>query len=322
MTRGRRERSWPKATPSVPRQGAAAAGRRRVRLAGDVDPLLTLGPLWQGPGDPSLRIEGDVVLRATRTPAGAAAVRLQHAADGLNADAWGPGAADALAALPALLGEQDDPTRLRPRHRSVEQLARRFAGLRMARTGNVFEVLLPAIIAQKVSSHEARRSYRQLLRRFGEPAPGLPGLTLPPAPEHISNLPYHAFHSLGIERRRAETVRTAAAAAADLERALPGGADELRRRLLALPGVGAWTAAETIRLALGDPDALSVGDYNLPHVVSWALAGERRSTDERMLDLLEPYRGQRARVVLLLTLGGLYPPRRGPRLAARSIADL
>jgi 3-methyladenine DNA glycosylase/8-oxoguanine DNA glycosylase len=77
-----------------------------------------------------------------------------------------------------------------------------------------------------------------------------------------------------------------------------------------------------MRLALGDPDAVSVGDYHLPHLVCWALAGERRGTDERMLELLEPYRGQRARVALLLEQGGLMQKRRAPRMAARSIAAI
>lgn len=97
---------------------------------------------------------------------------------------------------------------------------------------------------------------------------------------------------------------------------------EARRRLLAVAGVGPWTAAEAARLALGDPDAVSFGDYNVPHLVSWALAGEERGSDERMLELLEPYRGQRARVVRLLELSGIAPPRYGPRLAPRSIGAM
>jgi hypothetical protein len=65
---------------------------------------------------------------------------------------------------------------------------------------------------------------------------------------------------------------------------------------------------------------VSVGDYHLPHLVCWALAGEPRGTDERMLELLEPYRGQRGRVALLIEHGGLQQPRRAPRMRLRSIA--
>ncbi|MGH2687137.1 MAG: DNA-3-methyladenine glycosylase 2 family protein, partial [Actinomycetota bacterium] len=59
-----------------------------------------------------------------------------------------------------------------------------------------------------------------------------------------------------------------------------------------------------------------------PHQVSWALAGEPRGDDARMLELLEPYRGHRGRVVRLIVAAGIGPPRRGPRLATRSIARL
>ena len=89
-----------------------------------------------------------------------------------------------------------------------------------------------------------------------------------------------------------------------------------------MPGIGPWTAAEVGVRALGDPDAVSVGDFHLPSLVAFALAGEPRGDDARMLELLEPYRGQRARVVRLLELSGIRPPRRGPRLSGRGIEDL
>ncbi len=95
--------------------------------------------------------------------------------------------------------------------------------------------------------------------------------------------------------------------------------EDAYRLLLAIPGVGPWTAGEVGRAALGDPDAVSVGDYHLPSLVAWLLAGERRADDARMLELLEPYRGQRGRVIRLLEAAGTWPPRRGPRMPARSI---
>jgi 3-methyladenine DNA glycosylase/8-oxoguanine DNA glycosylase len=85
-------------------------------------------------------------------------------------------------------------------------------------------------------------------------------------------------------------------------------------------GVGPWTAALVAGEALGDPDAVPLGDYHLPHTVAWALAGEPRASDERMLDLLEPYRGQRDRVVRLLLAAGAHAPRFGPRRAIEPIA--
>jgi 3-methyladenine DNA glycosylase/8-oxoguanine DNA glycosylase len=93
-------------------------------------------------------------------------------------------------------------------------------------------------------------------------------------------------------------------------------------RLVGVPGIGPWTAAEVGVRALGDDDAVSVGDFHLKHLVSFALAGEPRGTDDRMLELLEPFRGQRARVVRLLELSGISAPRYGPRLSPRRIEDL
>ncbi len=87
-----------------------------------------------------------------------------------------------------------------------------------------------------------------------------------------------------------------------------------RRRLRVIPGVGVWTSAEVALVALGDADAVSVGDYHLKNVASWHLAGEPRGTDERMLELLEPFRPHRGRVLRLLKIGAGPAPRYGPRM--------
>jgi 3-methyladenine DNA glycosylase/8-oxoguanine DNA glycosylase len=112
------------------------------------------------------------------------------------------------------------------------------------------------------------------------------------------------------------------ARAASLEALADVPFDEARRRLEAMPGVGLWTSAEVARLSFGDPDAVSVGDYHLPDIVAWALAGEERGTDERMLELLEPYGGQRGRVQVLLERSQISPPAYGPRMEARSIEKI
>jgi 3-methyladenine DNA glycosylase/8-oxoguanine DNA glycosylase len=93
------------------------------------------------------------------------------------------------------------------------------------------------------------------------------------------------------------------------------------RRLEAFPGVGPWTAAKVALVALGDSDAVPVGDYHLPHAIGYALEGTPRSSDDRMLELLEPYRGQRARVIRLLTISGIGAPRFGPHMPLRDIVN-
>jgi 3-methyladenine DNA glycosylase/8-oxoguanine DNA glycosylase len=304
---------------------AAEAGPRidRVlRLGFVVDLELTLAPLRHGRRDPTIRIEPGVVWRATRTAAGPACVRLSMTGDGWRVVAWGAGSDVAVEGLPQLLGAEDVPARLVARAGPLRELSRRFRDVRFGRSEAVMASLVPAIIEQKVTGHEAQRAYRALVLRYGERAPGPGGLYLPPAPATIARVPYFAMHPLGLEQRRAVALIRAAQRATWLEGAVRLAPAEAMARLRTVPGVGPWSAAETIRAALGDPDAVSLGDYHAPSLVSWALAGEPRGDDARMLELLEPYRGQRARVVRLLELSGLRPPRYGPRYPGRSIAAM
>jgi 3-methyladenine DNA glycosylase/8-oxoguanine DNA glycosylase len=284
------------------------------------DLVSTVGLLQRGGFDPTTRVFAKGELwRASMTPAGRAALAVRTEAGRLRARAWGPGAGWMLDAVPALLGFDDDPSGFDPPEGPIRDLHRRHRGLRLGRTGRVIEALVPSIIEQKVTGREAFRSFERLVRRYGEPAPGPLGLMIAPAPERIAAMPYWAFHPLGIERRRADTVRRAAARASRLEEITSMAIADAHTRLRAIVGIGRWTAAEVARVALGDPDAVSVGDYHLKNVVTYALTGRPRGTDEEMLELLEPYRGQRARAVRLLELGGPRPPRFGPRVALRKL---
>lgn len=285
----------------------------------------TLSPLRHGTGDPTVRLETGRALRATRTPLGPATLEVHESGHELVVRSWGPGAAWAIEQAPDLLGLNDDPSALdalAPPHRLVVELARRFAGVRLPRSGRIVEALVPAVLEQKITGEEARQVYRNLVRVHGEAAPGPFGLRLQPPPERLAALPYHAYHPLGLERRRAETLRRIGALAERLEAAASLPLDEAHRRLGAVMGIGPWTVGEVARNALGDPDAVSVGDYHLPSLVAFALVGERRADDARMLEILEPYRGQRGRVIRLLEASGIAAPRRGPRMAPRSIAGI
>lgn len=300
---------------------------RTFRPPHPVDLRLTLAPLRRGGGDPTMRIGDDGVWRATRTPCGPATTRLWQTGADVHVQAWGEGAAWAVAAAPALVGAEDDAAGFDAaarRHPLVADIWRRLPAARLCRSQAVTEALVPTIIEQKVVGLDAKQSYRRLVRAFGEPAPGprAARLLLPPSPLRLAGLPSWAFHRFNVERKRADTVRVACRVASRLDEAVLLGANVAHRRLRALPGVGQWSAGETVRLALGDPDSVSLGDYHLPHLVSWSLAGEARGSDERMLELLEPWLGQRARVVRLLELGARHAPRFGPRMPRQSIAAI
>jgi 3-methyladenine DNA glycosylase/8-oxoguanine DNA glycosylase len=257
-----------------------------------------------------------------RTPEGAAEFHVQTNSDTLEAQVWGSGGRWLIDALPSIIGIEDDPGSFEPRHRVLYDINRRVTGLRQCRCPTVCEILVPTILEQKVATIEACRSYRALVMAFGEPGPGPGGLRLPPAADKLARLPYYEWHRLGVERRRAEMIRGACGRASALERLVHRSPHEAQRGLMSMPGVGPWTAAEVARIALGDPDAVRIGDFHLPHVVSWVLAGEPRSDDVRMMQLLEPYEGHRARAVRLIELSGLRPPRRAPRQRLRSIARI
>ena len=296
---------------------------RRFPVAGPLDLRRTLAPLSRGPGDRTFRFVGGRILRAVRTPAGPASVALAQSADGVVAEAWGPGEEVALDQVPELLGLGEEPAPIVAAHFTIAHLARRFPGVRIPRSRAVLDALVPAILEQKVIGQEARRAFNGLVRVHGEPAPGPPewGLRLPPAPRTLAALPYYDYHPFGVERRRADLIRRVAGRAAWFEAIVDLPLPEAYARLTAVPGIGPWTAAEVAARALGDSDAVSVGDFHLPNLVAFALAGEPRGTDARMLELLEPYLGQRARVIRLLELSGIQAPRYGPRLALRRIQD-
>ena len=290
-----------------------------VALPTPIDLLLTLGPIAHGRGDPTIRFGPDGIWRATRTPDGPATMRLRAVDGGVHVSAWGAGAARAVAGAPDLVGANDDPGALVPQHRLLAELVHRFPGLRLPRTNRPFDALLPAICEQKVSGVEARAAFRGIIASHGEDAPGPAGLRLLPSPATLAALPYFAFHRFGLERRRADLIRVAAQLAPRIELATPA---EAYARLSAVPGIGPWTLAEVGRIAFGDPDAISVGDYHLPNLVAWALVREPRADDARMLELLEPYRGQRGRVQRLLEVSGIGAPRYGPRMSPQPIAEI
>jgi 3-methyladenine DNA glycosylase/8-oxoguanine DNA glycosylase len=285
-----------------------------------LDLRATLSPLQRGAGDPSQRIDADGTLwRTAPTPEGPTTLRLRRGHDGVvHAHAWGLGAAWMLDRVPKLLGADDDWSGFVPQHACVEEAWRRNPGLRLTSTGLILDQLVPAILEQKVTGAEARRSWSELLRRFGTapPGPAPAGMRVAPDAEQWRTIPVWEWHKAGVDGGRQRAIRAAALVADRLEEAASMSAADAQRRLQAVPGIGPWTAAEVVQRALGAPDAVSVGDYHLPTVVGWALVG-RGLDDAGMLTALGPYRPHRQRAIRLITLSGVRPPRRGPRMPTR-----
>ncbi|HWI42574.1 MAG TPA: DNA-3-methyladenine glycosylase 2 family protein [Nocardioides sp.] len=297
-------------------------GARTWRPGRPVPVTSVLRQQRRGSGDPTLRmgVRGRH-WRASRTPEGPVtlAIAPQSATGEVHAEAWGPGSAWALDQLPDLLGDSDDWTGFEPQHPVLAEARRRHAHLRLGRTGRVLESIVPSIIEQKVTGREAFAGFRALVRRHGAPAPGPVaelGLMLQPDAATLAAIPSWEWLGLHVDPARSRAVVTAARHADALERIVGTEHEEADRRLRSLPGIGVWTSAEVRQRALGDPDAVSYGDYHVAKDVGWVLTGAELD-DAGLASYLEPWRGHRGRVPFLLAAAGLRRPRRGPRMSPR-----
>jgi 3-methyladenine DNA glycosylase/8-oxoguanine DNA glycosylase len=287
-----------------------------------VDVRLTLSVLARHNGDPTYRALPDgSVWRTSRMSTGPVSYRIAAAGGGeISARAWGPGADEFVAGVPDLLGNRDDPRGFAPRHPLLERAHARRPGLRIPATGRVMEALIPAILEQKVIGLDAAAAWRRLVYRFGDPAPGPAptAMRVVPSAATWAALPTWEWHLAGVEEKRARTARVAATYADKLEAAAaeyPDDRARLYRMLTALPGIGVWTAAQIGHRALGDADALPLGDYHLASLTGWALS-DGPLPDDEVEAFYEPWRPHRFRVVRLLELTPhAHPPRRGPRLS-------
>ena len=309
------------------RIGAVQCSTRVVGVPDQLDLVDVLRPVSSGTRDPSVFLGSAESWKAARLPTGEVTARFRRMSNtSVEVCAWGLGADELLERAPDWIGVTDDLTGFDPSsHPLVAELARRRAGLRFGASGLVVERLLPTILGQLVTSLEAKQGWYRVMRRLAAAAPrptatedAGPQLTLPPAPAQVAALSAAELHELGIERMRGDTLRRAARVAPRLERLSSLPSSDAQAALCALPGVGVWTAAIVAASAFGDPDAVPVGDYGLPRKVTWFLAGEWHGDDDRMLELLAPFAGHRARVLRLLGPLGK-PPRRAPRMRIRDI---
>jgi 3-methyladenine DNA glycosylase/8-oxoguanine DNA glycosylase len=272
-----------------------------------------------GKGDLTTRLSPGEFWRASFTPCGPATLRIRwdpadRESDRVDAEAWGPGREWMMQRARAMTGALDPGYCFVDAHPAVMRGQRNHPNVRFGASSMLFHELVPTILAQRITGGEAIRQWHRLCRKLGEPAPGPPvGLVLPPSPAALAGRPAWWFHPLGIEAKRAEAMRAVGRHADKFWAWSELDPTELAAKLTLLPGIGQWTIGSVLASAVGDPDAVAVGDFHLKNWVSYALDGRPRGTDERMLELLAPYAGQRGRVVRLLLLDGPAPPAFGPR---------
>ncbi|WP_442972732.1 DNA-3-methyladenine glycosylase family protein [Rhodococcus sp. G-MC3] len=282
-----------------------------------VDMTMSMSGLRRGKGDPTFeRDTSGRVWRTSRLPSGTVTYRLtQTTRHSIHCHAWGHGAVEFATRLPALLGSEDDPSGFEPEHHTLREAHRQFPHLRLGRTGLVMEALVPAVLEQRVHGVSAFASWRMLVTKFGERAPGPTPrpMFVPPVPEVWRRIPSWEYHRANVDPARSKTIVRCAQSASRLEEAVVMAPVDALKRLRAIPGVGIWTAAEVAQRAFGDADALSVGDYHLAAVVGWSLLG-RPLDDDGMVEYLKPLAPHRYRAVRLLQVSGkAVKPKFGPR---------
>lgn len=282
-----------------------------------VDVRTSLSILGRGPRDCVVRDDGGSVWWCTRAPDGPVTILLRQGDDRtVEATAWGVGAPWLLDVLPTLFGSDEDLEPFVARHDGIREASRRYAGLRVLRTQRVVEAMIFAVLEQRVVGMDAVAARQRLLARFGERAPGPApaGMRVPPSAQEWRLIPSWEWHRANVDPQRARAALLAARHATRLEETAGMPMPDAYARLSAVPGIGPWTAAETGKVALGDTDAVSIGDYHLGRWVTWALTGRDGGTDDDMLELLEPYRPYRQVAIRLIELAVPAPPRRGARM--------
>jgi len=285
---------------------------------GEINIHATVGALGMLPGDPTVRLAPGRIERATLTPEGPAAIRVSWSPDDPNAQTadvrgWGDGAEWIVARADRLLGLADDVSDFDPVDERVKTVWQRNRHRRLMATSTLWPDLASFIVQQRVTTADAAGQWARLTAALGQPAPGPVDLMTPAEPAAIRSLRYDEFHPFGIERKRAEYLREAARIADRFAMAVDEPFDAVGSKLATVRGLGPWTLGMVATHTWGCADAVIVGDSGLPQIVTWFLAREEHGTDDRMLELLEPYRPHRARIIGLAMASGARPPRRRHR---------
>jgi 3-methyladenine DNA glycosylase/8-oxoguanine DNA glycosylase len=263
-----------------------------------------------GAYDPTATLNETYFAKTFATPNGICATTIKAIEGGVAISCEGPDAEQTLDELMTFFRADDGHDTFIAEHPLLKRLHREQRGLRLLRVPWLFDVACGAILQQRVRFADAVRDWRQIALKHGSKAAS--GSAAFPSAQALAALPPWELEALGVDAKRARALIALARETRlhPLRAQITHG--ELRARLGRIPGVGPWTIETTLGFGAGDPDALPLGDLYLPHLVCYALAGEPVGTDDRMVQLLEPYRGHRFRVVRLLFGARITVPRTGP----------
>jgi len=191
-------------------------------------------------------------------------VRLAAAEGGVDIDPLDEAIAAEARVLLGLVFDLEAFTRWAAAEPVVARLAVAFAGLRPPLAPDPFEALVTSITAQQVSLQSAFAIRSRFVERFG--LRGRVACAFP-ARERIASASEEELVSLGFSRRKAEYVVGLARSDLDLDALAGLPDDEVKERLVALRGLGEWTADWYLARHLGRPHAWPAGDLGLRKAV-------------------------------------------------------
>jgi 3-methyladenine DNA glycosylase/8-oxoguanine DNA glycosylase len=260
-----------------------------------------------GPYDPTTELEENRFRKAFFFHGQPAAVEIVRKGATLEVRAFGEDAAKLAEETAAGLRQEDGYRTFTTPDTGVLRLHRLLPGLRVIRVPWLYDMTCSAILQQRIRTVDAMRDWRRITSLYGSPAPL--GLRAFPPSETLAAVPQFALESMGIDAKRAMALLRFAREMRFVS--LKPGIDftQLRHTLLRVAGIGPWTTETVLGYGAGDTDAAIPGDLHLPHLVCYGLAGETEGSDERMMELLEPFRGHRFRIIRLLSESRIPVPR-------------
>jgi AraC family transcriptional regulator of adaptative response / DNA-3-methyladenine glycosylase II len=292
-------------SPAAYRRLLGAAGFR-IALPASYSPAPALEYLGRDAKSLTMQVAGRSFATGVRLGGHPAVLRAEMRSGAVRATIEGSGsrplspdaAAEAHAHLLRLLGLHRDPAPFERRIAADPRLAPLVAGregLRIPQVPDPFDALAWVIVGQQITLGFAFTLRERLVQRAGVPAGG--GLFVPPTAEAVANLDVEALAADQFSRRKAEyLIGTAQAIVSDvlpLDPLPEEPAAVVESRLLALRGVGPWTAQYVMLRACGFADCVPVGDSGLAAgLVRFFALAERpgpEETRERM-SVFAPYR--------------------------------
>jgi 3-methyladenine DNA glycosylase/8-oxoguanine DNA glycosylase len=259
-----------------------------------------------GPYDPTADLSDGCFRKAFFYRGEPAAVEVCRAAEGVEVCAYGRDSEALLEETVRGFDQDDRYSAFATEDTGVLRLHRSLPGLRLLRVPWLYDMTCSAILQQRIRTVDAMRDWRRIAKRYGSPGP-LNLYAFPPA-EVLARVPAFALEGMGIDAKRVRALLNFARESRLVRLKPEMGFAEMRQYLLRVPGIGPWTTETVMGYGAGDADAAIPGDLHLPRVVCYALAGEFRGSDERMMELLEPFRGHRFRIIRLLYASGLDVP--------------